>query len=158
MFKLKKAGSFLAILMVFSVVVGSFPIQAVAEVYTGELQLPNTNVVSDYRQAGGGQVPLSTFNNSYFPGAPTLSERADSNFMTSLPQKIFSASMVDGILNCSSSDINVNPANNSIVLTGIGYNNDENSTTYSSLCQPTARPTTQNTVLSNSGSGNSYGG
>ena len=65
MFRFKKAGSFLSILMVFAVVAGTFPIQAWAEVYTGELQLPNTTILPDYRQAGGGQVPLSRFNNRF---------------------------------------------------------------------------------------------
>ena len=159
MFRFKKAGSFLSILTVVAVVAGTFPIQAWAEVYTGELQLPNTTILPDYRQAGGGQVPLSRFNNSYFPSAPSFTLRDSNNFITSLPQKIFSASIRDGALNCTGDDINLNAANSNIVLTGIGYNNDENSSTYSFLCQPIAAyPTTQNTILNREGSGNSHGG
>ena len=159
MFRFKKAGSFLSILMVFAVVAGTFPIQAWAEVYTGELQLPNTQVVNDYRQSGGGQATLNKFNNSYFASEPSFTLRDSNNFITSLPQKIFSASIRDGVLNCTGDDINLNAANSNIVLTGIGYNNDENSSTYSFLCQPIAAyPTTQNTILNREGSGNSHGG
>src|SRR3989344_2898245 len=159
MFRFKKAGSFLSILTVVAVVAGTFPIQAWAEVYTGELQLPNTTILPDYRQSGGGQATLNKFNNSYFPSAPSFTLRDSNNFITSLPQKIFSASIRDGALNCTGDDINLNAANSNIVLTGIGYNNDENSSTYSFLCQPIAAyPTTQNTILNREGSGNSHGG
>src|SRR3989344_4468098 len=131
MFRFKKAGSFLSILTVVAVVAGTFPIQAWAEGYTGELQLPNTTLLPDYRQAGGGQVTLSRLNTSYFPSAPSFTLRDSNNFITSLPQKIFSASLQDGALNCTGDDINLNVANSSIVLTGIGYNNDdENSSAY----------------------------
>src|SRR3989344_6262457 len=131
MFKFKKAGSFLSILTVASIVIGTFPVQAWAEVYTGELQLPNTQVVNDYRQSGGGQATLNKFNNSYFASEPSFTLRDSNNFITSLPQKIFSASLQDGALNCTGDDINLNVANSSIVLTGIGYNNDdENSSAY----------------------------
>src|SRR3989338_11116377 len=159
MFRFKKAGSFLSILTVVAVVAGTFPIQAWAEVYTGELQLPNTTILPDYRQSGGGQATLNKFNNSYFPSAPSFTLRDSNNFITSLPQKIFSASIRDGALNCTGDDINLNAANSNIVLTGIGYNNDENSSAYSFLCQPIAAyPTTQNTILNREGSGNSHGG
>jgi hypothetical protein len=128
--------------------------------YTGELVLPNTNVVSDYRQAGGyGQVSATGFNDSYFPGAPTLSERADSNFITSLPQKIFSASIRNGILNCTGDDINLNANNGSIILTYIMPSDDGNNNS-DPLCMPAGAVslTDQNTVLANNGSRNSYGG
>ena len=160
MFRFKKAGSFLSILTVVAVVAGTFPIQAWAEVYTGELQLPNTQVVNDYRQSGGGQATLNKFNNSYFPSAPSFTLRDSNNFITSLPQKIFSASIRDGALNCTGDDINLNAVNNSIVLTGsINYSAGDYDYTAPILCQPIAAyPTTQNTILNREGSGNSHGG
>src|SRR3989338_3112929 len=159
MFRFKKVGSFLSILTVVAVVSATFPIQALAEVYTGELQLPNTTILPDYRQAGGGQVPLSRFNNSYFPSAPTLSERADSNFITSLPQKIFSASLQNGALNCTADDVNLNPASNSVVLTYIAYSDASATDSMDPLCLPMGPASTvQNTVLNQNGSRNSHGG
>src|SRR3989344_2136410 len=116
MFRLKKAGSLLSILTVVSVLAGTFPIQAVAEVYTGELQLPNTRVLPS---KGGGSAPVASFG-SYSASAPAFSlTDSNNNFTASLPQRTFSGSIQDGALNCTSDDINLNPANNSISLTYI---------------------------------------
>lgn len=158
MFRFKKAGSFLSILTVVSVVAGTFPVQVFAEIYTGELQLPNTQVVNDYRQSGGyGQATLNQFNNSYFASAPSSMVRDSNNFITSLPQRIFSTSIRDGVLNCTSNDVNINSNNNSISLTYIAQDTNNNSS--DPLCLPARTPlTAQNTALTQSGSGNSYGG
>src|SRR3989344_5274142 len=102
MFNLKKGGSFLAVLTAFSLLAGTFPIHAFAEVYTGELQLPNTQIIPDYRQAisytsrngqvnpllaGGYAYPtVNEFNNSYSASPASFTARENNNFITSLPQ------------------------------------------------------------------------
>ncbi|MDO8492247.1 MAG: hypothetical protein Q7S34_01220 [bacterium] len=147
----KKASSFLSIVMVFSVVSTTFPIQVLAQSLDGTL--PNTRVVPDYRASGG----VGNFSDgSYFPSAPSFSARENDNFITSLPDKSFSFSVRDGVLDCSEvGGVSVDSQNNLLSLIA-GYTTipgDEHDETVALLCQPigTPYPTAQNTTLAPGG-------
>ena len=102
MCRFRKVRSLISVLTVFSFVLSSFPVSAFAEVYTGELQLPNTRVLSS---KGGGSAPVASFG-SYSASAPAFSlTDSNNNFTASLPQRTFSGSIQDGALNCTSDDI-----------------------------------------------------
>ncbi len=199
---LLKKSSILPIFLVFSVVAVTVPFRASAQTaYTGELQLPNTQVVPDYRQANpymskGGRfnsfwgaggdpspVTISNFNGSYSGWPATFTPLENNNFISSQTQKTFAASINDDVLtsadhltDCSGDTITINPADNSIILTGIAASIISSSDgmlykpsflSYLGLdplalaqapqgyffCQPTVSPTDQNTTstLTNGG-------
>src|SRR3989338_392924 len=111
----------LPIFLVFSVVAVTVPLRVSAEPYTGELQLQNTRVLPDYRAASGyGQTTLNALNNAYFPRPASFTARENNNFLSSLSQKTFYASIENDVLNCTGDDIGLNwTNNNSIALTYI---------------------------------------
>ena len=154
-----KKSAILPIFLVFSVVAVTVPLRVSAEPYTGELRLQNTRVLPDYWAASGyNQTTLNALNNAYFPRPASFTARENNNFLSSLSQKTFYASIEDGGLNCTGDDIGLNwTNNNSIALTYIAP--DTGGGSDDPLCLP-IRPTAQNTTttLNNRGSGNSYGG
>jgi hypothetical protein len=153
MYRFRKIRFLFSVLTVFSVALSSLPISAFAEVYTGELQLPNTKVLPS---KGGGAVSVTAFS-SYSASTPAFSlTDSNNNFVASLPQKSFSASIRGSALNCTGDDINLNPANNSVILTYIAPATDSDQGG-DPLCLPT-EPTTRDVTFTNQGSANSYGG
>lgn len=159
MFRFKKVGSFLSVLTVLSVVAGSFPVQALAQAYNGELQLPNTRVLPDYvavAASGYGyantiDIDLINRRLNYFGFPASFTLRENNNFVSSLPQKVFSAS--SGVFeNCDGMAFGT--TDNTIILAYAAYDpasSDDNPLYIPSLCLPLPAAQDITSTLTNGG-------
>ena len=164
MHKLKKISSFLSILLALSISLGTFPLSALAQYYSidldeggsgvgysynGEIQAPNSSVLSSLA-ATGAFVGALPFNES-FPTPPSFSAGANNNWDTSLLSKTFSIVGSDSVGNgCVVSLV----SNSSLGINVSSYDDETGRTTWSTSCSPDVSVATTQNVSSGGVSGN----
>lgn len=158
--KFKKISAVLSILLAFSISVGTFPLSALAQYYTandesggfdytynGEIQAPNSNVLSSLGAFGAsaeGELPF----NASFQTAPSFSAVANNNWSTSLSSKTFSIVAIGNV----GDYCDITLSNSSLKINVYRYEEDGGRTI--SSCSPVVSVATTQNVSSGSVSGN----